>query len=109
MLAFLPEERAKTIIDEIQFKQYTKKTITDKGELYRELGKISERGYAVDDEEYLEGSVCFAFPLFNEKSEIVAAMSVSGLTSTVRGKETEIITTGLRCSKQCSIDMGWQR
>ena len=46
-------------------------------------------------------------PIFNNKNEIAAAMSVSGSPDSINEQLEQIISEGLRCSKQCSTDMGW--
>lgn len=107
LMAFLPEEKKNTVIEECNLKQLTSRTITDREVLRKELEEIVERGYGRDLEEYLEGTSCAAFPIFNERHEIVAAMSVSGATDIIEGQISQIISEGLRCSKQCSSEMGW--
>lgn len=108
ILAFLDSDRQKELIDGMgELKKYTGNTITEKETLISELERIREQGYAFDNEEYLEGTMCVAFPLFDDRNNIVAAMSVSGITENIRPKLEEIITNGLRCSKQCSKEMGW--
>jgi DNA-binding IclR family transcriptional regulator len=42
-----------------------------------EFQKIRDRGYAVDDEEYVVGLICIAAPIFDYHGKPVAAISVS--------------------------------
>ena len=107
MLAFLSKERQDELLD-TELKKYTRQTITDPIALREELERIRRRGFGRDNGEYLEGTSCLAFPIFNEKSEVVAAMSVSGSENEVSAALDQIIVDGLRCSKQCSLEMGWQ-
>jgi len=51
------------------------------GELFKELQIIRRQGYAVDDEEARIGLRCIAAVVYNDCSEPLAAISVSGLTS----------------------------
>ncbi|GAA0950799.1 IclR family transcriptional regulator [Nonomuraea longicatena] len=61
----------------------TKYTITDPDGLRRDLAKIRQRGYAVDDRENEPEVRCVAAPLFNHANTVSAAISVSGLTSRI--------------------------
>jgi DNA-binding IclR family transcriptional regulator len=58
--------------------QFTSKTITTLDELEKHLKLVREQGYAIDDEEYSTGLFCIAMPVRDYKSEIVAALSISG-------------------------------
>jgi IclR family acetate operon transcriptional repressor len=49
--------------------------------LFRELERIRRQGYAVDDEEACMGLRCIAAVVYNDCSEPLAAISVSGMTS----------------------------
>ncbi|MDO4291916.1 MAG: IclR family transcriptional regulator [Eubacteriales bacterium] len=57
---------------------YTENTITDQDELRRELARIREKGYAVDNMEHEFGVKCVAMPLFGRKGTVEGAISVSG-------------------------------
>jgi IclR family acetate operon transcriptional repressor len=52
-------------------------------DLFRELERIRNQGYAVDDEEACMGLRCIAAVVYNDCSEPLAAISVSGMTSRV--------------------------
>lgn len=56
----------------------TKNTITDKAPLLRELRKIEQWGYAIDNEECEIGVKCVAAPIRDYTAEIIAAISLSG-------------------------------
>lgn len=53
----------------------TAQTITDRAALEQELSDISDRGYAVDHEEFAEGVCCIAIPLDRGRTPYVLAMS----------------------------------
>jgi DNA-binding IclR family transcriptional regulator len=57
---------------------YTKNTITDVDELLLDLGRIRERGYAVDEVEHEPDVKCVAAPVWNHREAVVGAISVSG-------------------------------
>ena len=83
ILAYLPEERVETIIDEQGLPASTPETITDPEELFAELEAIRDRGFAFDDEERLRGLRCVAAPI-QSNDEVVGAISVSGPTKRLR-------------------------
>lgn len=59
--------------------RYTDNTITDIDDLERSLAEVRRQGFAFDNEERFAGLKCIAAPVRNDKGEIVAAVSVSGL------------------------------
>jgi len=42
-----------------------------------DLENVRKKGYAVDREESVTGGICFGAPIFDERRQAVAAMSVS--------------------------------
>jgi DNA-binding IclR family transcriptional regulator len=78
LLAFQPEDELSRIIDRIKFKSFTKKTITSKSELIKELKEIRKQGYALDQREYEEDVECIAAPIRDHLGNAIAAMSISG-------------------------------
>ncbi|MDQ2051801.1 IclR family transcriptional regulator [Natronolimnohabitans sp. A-GB9] len=82
ILSHLPRERVDEIIDQHGLPRVTPQTITSRDELFEELERTRERGFAVDDEERLEGLRCIAAPIrFN--SDVIGAISVSGPTTRI--------------------------
>jgi len=85
ILAELPEERVDEIVDSHGLPARTDNTITDRAELKSELAEIRDRGYAYDREERLSGLRCVAAPVIPENGDLVAALSVSGPTTRIKG------------------------
>jgi len=85
ILAELPEERVDEIIDSHGLPARTENTITNRTELKSELAEVQERGYAYDREERLSGLRCVAAPVIPENGDLVAALSVSGPTTRIKG------------------------
>jgi len=78
ILSRLPEERTCEIVERVGLSRKTENTIVDPDELYEELERIRERGYAVDDEERFEGMRGVGVPVVSEPDETVAAIAVYG-------------------------------
>jgi DNA-binding IclR family transcriptional regulator len=56
----------------------TQNTITDRRAFLEDLRVTRRRGYALDDEEFMEGVRCVAMPIMGPGNEAVAAVSISG-------------------------------
>lgn len=79
ILAYLPEvERQQVLAQLPDLPRYTEKTQLDAGKLERELAAIRERGYALSDEDYDASARGVGAPIFGERGEIVAGVSVGG-------------------------------
>ena len=78
LLAYLPSESDLEEIIARGLKRYTKKTITDPVVLKKELEKVRNEGFAVDDEELNLGIRCIGAPVLNHQNIIVAAISIAG-------------------------------
>lgn len=82
LLAFLPEtvqaQTIQSIMESKTLTAFTKQTIVDQRNLERELKKIKRNGFGIDREEFEQGLICVAIPIFNENNEVVASLSASG-------------------------------
>ncbi len=76
-LASFTKEEVKAYFESFQFERLTENTIVKLDEMYAELRKVKSQGYALDDEEYCEGLICMAVPVYDFQGKITAAMSVS--------------------------------
>src|SRR5712691_3142519 len=83
VLATYSDQDVNAIIHRQGMPRLTEKSIVRPGELFRELHAIRRQGYAVDDEEARIGLRCVAAVVYNDCSEPLAAISVSGMTSRV--------------------------
>src|SRR5437764_4945902 len=81
VLATYSDEDVNAIIRHHGMPRLTEKSIVRPGELFRELEKVRRRGFAIDDEEACMGLRCIAAVVYNDCSEPLAAISVSGMTS----------------------------
>jgi len=89
ILAFLPAEEADAIIRSRELAACTPHTITDPSALAEELRRTRDRGYAVDQEEFILGIRCVAVPVRGHSGTIAGAMSVSGSVFQVRAEDAE--------------------
>jgi DNA-binding IclR family transcriptional regulator len=78
LLAFLPSEQREEILPMLTFERATPRTIANVARFRKELVRVVQQGYAMDDQETDMGARCVAAPLFDESGKVVAAISVSG-------------------------------
>ena len=67
---------------------FTEFTITDRGRLLKELEKIRQQGYAMDNMEVIYGIKCIGVPILNQNNKPIAALSIS--TPSLRMKEEKV-------------------
>lgn len=77
-LAFMPETRRKEILKKVKLVPMTEKTITSLDELKTNLKKIVRQGYAVSRGEWVLDAAGVAGPVFDQKGQITAALTISG-------------------------------
>lgn len=91
LIAFLPEEEQEqtisAIMDDSEVVAYTKNTIVTKPALLEELKRIKANGFGIDREEFEQGLICVAIPIFNQHNEVVASLSASGPSNRFEEKE----------------------
>ncbi len=74
-----------------------------------DIPRIRTRGYAIDNEEYSKGIICYAAPIFDHKGDVIASVGVSSLTifDTVEGL---IANQGVHvsdCARRISTALGY--
>jgi len=77
LLAFSKDIDYKKILEKPLIR-YTENTITNYNDLFDELQKIRENGYALDNEEQELGLTCIGAPIIDKNGHSVAAISISG-------------------------------
>jgi DNA-binding IclR family transcriptional regulator len=81
LMAYLPEEEIDRIIKLKGLSAWTKKSPTDPAKLKRTLEKIRKDGYALSMEDVVEGAGALGCPVKSWKGEVVAGISISGISS----------------------------
>jgi DNA-binding IclR family transcriptional regulator len=78
LAAWLPEQELAGVISRTSFERKTAKTITSPTAFCRELAHIRATGFAMDNEEHIEGIRCIATPVRDYSGEIRASICVVG-------------------------------
>ena len=90
LLSQIEKEKIKEIIKKKGLVRYTSKTVIDPRQFLREIERVKEQGYAVDDEEYIPGVRAVAAPLLSISSP-PAAIWVVGFTSTLDDQKVKTV------------------
>src|SRR5215469_10859581 len=110
LVAFLPEETRQAILGSITFQAVTPKTIGTLVQFRQELEKIRRQGYAVDDEEAVQGARCVSAPILNSAGTPIAAVSVSGpVTRVTPGLVSALAGAVTSAARAISVAMGFSQ
>ncbi|HAJ37122.1 MAG TPA: IclR family transcriptional regulator [Chloroflexi bacterium] len=87
----------------------TPNTLTDREALLAELEKVRRQGYAVDDEELAPGLRAVAAPVYDEHGHVVAAINITGATTTITHEriETELAPALIATAHAISRALGF--
>lgn len=78
LLSTLPEAEAERRLSEVALPRLTANTQTDVATLMSTITQVRHSGYAIDDEEFIEGCRCVAVPIAGEDEiGLAAAMSIT--------------------------------
>jgi IclR family transcriptional regulator, KDG regulon repressor len=92
LLAHLPRHQVLEMIAEHGLPRHTRKTITSKARLLRELDLVRQRGYATSDEEQVAGIRSIAAPIYGIEVAVNAGVALNGsLTESAWSDPAELI------------------
>lgn len=98
MLAYMTEEEQQRVLD-APLQALTANTITDPLVLARELARIRQRGYSIDDQEVVMGVYCVAVPILDRTGRPVGAISITGSSPKRPGPQLDDMVA--RLSEAC--------
>lgn len=78
LLAELGPEQCKRLLKSRKLEAYTPHTITKLQDLEAELARIRSRGFALNNQEYLDGIIGLAVPIKDADGRAVAALAMHG-------------------------------
>lgn len=81
LFAHLPQDEVNRIVKTKGLSQWAPKSITDLKKLNEDLKRIREQGYALSFEDVTEDAAALGCPVRNWKGEVVAAISISGISN----------------------------
>ncbi|HWP45086.1 MAG TPA: IclR family transcriptional regulator [Blastocatellia bacterium] len=83
LVAGLPQAEIEAIVKARGLRKLTPKTITSPAKFLREIEKVRDRGYSIDDEENSLGARCVAAPVMDAAGRVIAAVGVSGTVNQI--------------------------
>jgi len=88
----------------------TPNTHAERKSFLAEMTRVYKQGFAVDNEEYIKGVICFGAPVFNYAGQVTGAICCSVLTMhyTIKELEEKLGPKVLDCAKRISLAMGWK-
>lgn len=89
LLAYASEQKQEHILTRKSFAHYTGKTITSPNLLRKELARVRQRGYGIDDEEEELEVRCLAAPVYNQSGEFMAALAIAGTIGQIRDENID--------------------
>jgi len=103
-LAYMSEEQRELVFENEERKVFTPMTITDPDKLREECAMILQRGYALSHGEWTADASGVAAPIFNQRGQMVAALTISGPTQRFTPDKVDkfsnnCIRTGLQISR----------
>jgi DNA-binding IclR family transcriptional regulator len=107
LLAYIPEEEVRRIVQQAGLPRMTANTITDEEELQQSLAKIRKQGYAYDLEEILPDLCCVGAPIYNYSGQVIAAVSMSIPAYRFRRAQKEYRDAIVRTAKIISERLGF--
>ena len=109
LLAYRTPPEVKRILTLKGMRRMTRKTITDPQQMEIELAKIRKQGYAIDDQEIMEGLRCIAAPIRDKNGDVRYAVSVSTLAERLTGEYFEHVKKAVvESAAEISYLMGYR-
>ena len=91
MLAFLDSGLRDHLIGQMELKPITRYTITSRKVLYQRLATIRRRGFEVSNGEMFPETRAIGAPIFDEKNDVIAVLSVGAPRSRITAKNQDEI------------------
>ena len=107
ILAYQEKGFARQTLAGTDLQPFTPKTEQEIDSLVERLGRIRERGFAVDDEESLPGVCSIAAPILDHRSVPIAAISLTGSRKNIDPENTEIVNAVRETALQVSRLLGF--
>ena len=77
-LSSIPLKRRKSFIRALDLKKFTPNTHADHGALIEDTERVARRGYALDEEEFIEDMNAIAVPVTDDQGRYVASLAFHG-------------------------------
>lgn len=107
LLAYTPGVDLQQVHEASAMARYNRNTITTPKKLARELDRVREQGYAVEDEEGEIGMRCIGAPVYDADSRVICAISIAGSTSQIpKQRINELASLVKKTARELSLHTG---
>ncbi len=96
LLSCLSGEELEDVLEDLVFQPFTHNTIQSAWELKQHLRMVRRQGWAMDNEEFLEGKRCIGTPVFDYKGDAIASISASGTVAMITDERIPVIVEKLK-------------
>lgn len=107
LLAFTPEVQREEILKNMEFKGFTKYSITDPEVLRQQMEVIRHQGYATEIEELSLQRGCVAAPIRDVSGTVIAAVSLSTNVERLRNDREALVSDVLLLGQSISAELGF--
>lgn len=107
ILAYADADYIAAYLKQCDFKALTPNTITNADDLIRQVDTARIHGYAIDNEEVEIGLRCISVPILGAGEKLQGVISVSGPTSRMDQKLTEILDRTVEVCQKLSRSLGY--
>lgn len=106
-MGLLDDKMQNDLINSIDFKKKTSRTIDNAITLKKELQDVRVRGYSIDNKETEELMICYGAPIFDFTNNVIATISFSDMKSPSMSDD-EIGKEIRNCALKISRELGYQ-
>jgi DNA-binding IclR family transcriptional regulator len=110
LLAYQPRVWTHEYLHSIKLEKYTPRTLMRKAAIFRELGLIRARGYALSYGEYLVDSGGIAAPVFDYRNDLQATLFIWGPYSRLNERTSrQLVPLVVDCAAELTKLLGGRR
>ncbi len=110
LLAYQLPEEIKRIVNEKSLQNYTPRTIIDPIKLEKHLLEIKLKGFAICDEELEEGIKAISAPVKDINKEVIASITITGLSKRISSNNIEkFIKILVNSAQELSKMLGYKK
>ena len=107
LVAFLPPDQQRQLVDSIRFARRTERTITSKAAFIKALAVIRRRGYAENRGESDMFMCSVAAPVRDPLGRVVASVSAAEIVTDVDAGVPHLVQPVVETAARVSASLGW--
>lgn len=107
LLSYLSDRELDALLQNTEFHSFTSSTITSPDQLWQEINRIRQQGYAKETDEMILGRGCIAFPILDASQNAIAAISLSGKTEALESDNARLIGVLRDVAFAVSTELGY--